>query len=293
MKNSHLVYGPWYSVNLIFKRRLLRWILKRRSNRRPARFAVLPNDHVSNEIIISGLYEERFLVTLFEYWFKPFLSEFSNGIALDIGANIGNHTEYFSRHFKKVYAFEPNPIALALLECNMKLNECENVEVLPFGLGNELGDFDFIVNKHGNLGGSGFDYSGQTPIGSTNIKCHIKRGDQYFSENEIEEPIRLIKLDIEGGELHALHGLAKTIQKHHPLIIFESNNGVDGNKVITYLRSCGYQNFSALSDSSTRYGRLGKLFNILLFGEHIEIFNLKLVGDTSYSMLIASVDRIG
>lgn len=293
MKNKFSVYGSWYGINLIFKRRLFRWILKGRSNRRPARFAVLPGDHVSNEIIISGLYEERFLAPLFEYWFEPLRAKFASGIALDIGANIGNHTEYFARFFKKVYAFEPNPIALALLECNMKLNNCENVKVLPFGLGSEAGYFEFFQNQSGNLGGSGFAYAGVSSKGSNATICQIERGDEYLNNNSISDPIALIKLDIEGGELYALKGLEETLKMHQPIILFESNNSVDGNKVIDYLRSCGYTHFSAMSDSDARYGRFGKLISILFHGENIKRFDLNLVRNKKHSILIASIARMG
>ena len=42
-------------------------------------------------------------------------------IALDVGANIGNHTVRFSApKFEKVYCYEPNKVAFYLLSINTK-----------------------------------------------------------------------------------------------------------------------------------------------------------------------------
>ena len=38
--------------------------------------------------------------------------------SIDIGANVGNHSVFFSKKFDKVLAFEPLPMALKLLKIN-------------------------------------------------------------------------------------------------------------------------------------------------------------------------------
>ena len=49
-------------------------------------------------------------------WLK-FLSYF-NGTVLDIGANIGNHSLFFSNYFYKVLSFEPHPKIFKVLAIN-------------------------------------------------------------------------------------------------------------------------------------------------------------------------------
>ena len=48
----------------------------------------------------------------------------TNGIVYDIGANIGNHTLYFSRTLnpKKIYSFEPAKELFETLNFNIKVN---------------------------------------------------------------------------------------------------------------------------------------------------------------------------
>ena len=43
-------------------------------------------------------------------------------IALDIGANIGIASLYLSSEYKKIYAFEPNPISFKILSLNAELS---------------------------------------------------------------------------------------------------------------------------------------------------------------------------
>ena len=52
-----------------------------------------------------------------------------NGIAIDVGANIGNHSIFFSKFFKKVYSFEPQESVFKLLENNVNMNNLENIKI--------------------------------------------------------------------------------------------------------------------------------------------------------------------
>tara|TARA_A100001011_G_C14085107_1_gene746160 strand:- start:60 stop:212 length:153 start_codon:yes stop_codon:yes gene_type:complete len=50
---------------------------------------------------LEGLYEKRELITLIS-WLKPLSKEFRKSTLIDIGANIGNHSMFFSDYFKKI-----------------------------------------------------------------------------------------------------------------------------------------------------------------------------------------------
>ena len=62
-------------------------------------------DVQSLNIMLKGRFENNELITLKKNIFNKIKSKQNN--ALDIGANIGNHTNFFSENFSKVYAFEP------------------------------------------------------------------------------------------------------------------------------------------------------------------------------------------
>lgn len=81
-------------------------------------FAIFSGDFIGNEIMHQGWYEERYIRFLERYVF-PCIDPHS--IALDIGANIGNHSNRFANYFSQVHAFEPNQRVFYLLEANAML----------------------------------------------------------------------------------------------------------------------------------------------------------------------------
>lgn len=70
-------------------------------------------------INLDGRYENTEL-TLLEQFIKKKLPNSHKNTALDIGANIGNHSVFLSKFFNHVYSFEPNPITYDVLLLNAK-----------------------------------------------------------------------------------------------------------------------------------------------------------------------------
>ena len=279
---------PIDAVASILKRRLLTWILSGRSARRPARFVVLPGDVVSDEIIVCGIYEEVLLAALFEHYLGSCKEQFKRSVALDVGANIGNHSVYFSQFFARTIAFEPNPAALAMLRCNASLAGVGPLQIVPVGLADQDGSFDFADDASGNLGGSGFAFAGvKTPV---RFKCDVRRGDAVLAELPLDGPIGLIKIDVEGAELLVLRGLVDNIQKFGPLILFESNVSTGqsgGNAVVDYLRSLGYRSFVALDDGSER-SKTGRLLHAMAAGDGVSFSVVERLENRRYPLLLAS-----
>ena len=81
--------------------------------------AVMAFDFIANEISIHGIYEKNEIENVFKM-LKGFESQFFEGTACDIGANVGNHSRFFANKFAKVISFEPNPTVLDLLKFNTK-----------------------------------------------------------------------------------------------------------------------------------------------------------------------------
>ncbi len=227
----------------LFKLRLQKLNEKIRAKKYPL-LACVPSDAIGNWIVLHGLYEEEFLRCLFDKVFsKKDLQRFKQQAVIDGGANIGNHAVFFSRYFKQVIGFEPNPHALKLLETNIFLNQIKNIQVIPLGLSNEPAILPFLENPE-NLGGSGFNFKKQL-LGANIQKLKVDKGDCLLHSMQ-EMPIALIKLDIEGHELKALQGLEKTIEKNHPIILFETHTskGKAGSKAIfNYLSQLHYSYF--------------------------------------------------
>ena len=173
-----------------------------------------PREHVDGHIFKHGVYERRFLHLIGERFEK-------DAVALDIGANIGNHTIYLSRTFAQVHAFEPNPNVASRLRNNIRLNRLSNVVVHEVGLGKTSQVSPFRQNMQGNLGSSGFIKAGEArdPT-STTLQLRIEAGDAYVSALGLDR-IDFVKIDVEGWEPDVFEGLAATIRRFRPVIAFE------------------------------------------------------------------------
>ena len=172
---------------------------------------VFSSDHISHDINLDGIYEKDYLITLIK-WLESIQYNIFNGVAIDVGANIGNHSIFFSKFFKKVYSFEPNPKTFELLKINSKLNN--NIYVKKTGLSNKEIISNLVENKS-NIGGS--KLTNEKSENSINIQ--LSTLDQEI--NFIKEKINLLKIDVEGHELEVIQGSKKTISKFRPIIIFE------------------------------------------------------------------------
>ena len=178
------------------------------------RFKLYPPEYVDQHIFQHGFYERRFLEILVNHF--PY-----GAIALDIGANIGNHSICLANSFSKIHAFEPNPRVLARLVSNIDLNKIKNIDVHDIGLGKESAVIPFRENNDGNLGASGFlRPKDKLDALSICINLKISHADSYISKLNLER-IDFIKVDVEGWEPELFEGMADTIQQYRPIIAFE------------------------------------------------------------------------
>ena len=76
---------------------------------------VSPNfDYISTVCSVFGIYEKDEL----ECIQTPLKKYCKNKYIIDCGANIGNHTLFFSKFAKGVYSFEPNFVSYSCLKIN-------------------------------------------------------------------------------------------------------------------------------------------------------------------------------
>jgi FkbM family methyltransferase len=196
-------------------------------------------DEVSQQINAHGVYERQELETFFAWVesIKPGL--FRDATALDLGANIGNHSLFFSDHFKHVHAFEPNERTFKVLALNAQL--VGNVTCHQVGLSDKAGTAHFQVNP-GNIGSSRVVASagpGTSEVRLTTLDA-VARG---------LTDIKLIKVDVEGHDYAALIGAKETIRSHRPIILFEQlaeDAGEGESATIALLKSYGYGAFAVI-----------------------------------------------
>lgn len=216
------------------------WLAKNHIKNFP-QIAIFSFDHLGLRINLEGRYENRDLFLIREY-LKSVIPFSYNSTVLDVGANIGNHSIYFSEFFGSVFAFEPNPKTFELLEFNCKF-ACfkRNIKCFNYGLSNQNGNL-FLKSSQSNIGGSTIVSNSSKISDDSVLFINVKRADDI---NQLfDRDISLIKIDIEGHELQALQGAIALIKKNKPIILFEQhadefNNGE--SNVINYLKKLNYK----------------------------------------------------
>lgn len=253
---------------------------------------VFADDFVSDKVLSNGIYEKSQLELIVEWLGEK--KDIFNSTVLDIGANIGNHSLYFSSYFSKCISFEPNPRTFSVLEINSRL--VDNIIPMNLGLSDKKCTAPLYMSFQ-NVGGASLSDDWNSEVDST---CYIKldRVDDIIDQ---EEKIGLIKMDVEGHEWFALKGAEKVIKDNKPIIIFEHNTvDKDNDKdVINLLNSCGYYDFyevvdgwESLKQYLDRFPRfLRSLFRFffILSGKRIShrIIRINSFNKKQYSIVIA------
>ena len=154
---------------------------------RTHRLAVFANDNIGHSINQYGIYEREELELLFEF-LAPVAQVVRKGVALDIGANIGNHSIFFSDYFSKIIAFEPNPHTYRLLEYNAAFRS--NISSYNVGLGDKKGAF-VLVENNTNYGGSAIDEKENRNAPGT-VQIAVDTLDNYLNVKGCIEFIKIV-----------------------------------------------------------------------------------------------------
>jgi FkbM family methyltransferase len=213
-------------------------------------FWTMPYDSICKSTILNGFYEIALLNGMCEIAKNP------NGIALDIGANIGNHSIFFSRKFKAVIAVEPAPSNCLILKSNLHLNNINNVTLIEKGLLNKNSKMalDNVDSKNTNNGIS------EIKSGVSQALIDVVIGDEELQKMNLKEKIQLIKIDVEGRESLVIEGLKKTIEKDMPIIFWEAFTKKEVDEAQSLLKSMGYKNFYHLTPNRFEIPFLNKLW---------------------------------
>jgi FkbM family methyltransferase len=135
---------------------------------------------------------------------------------IDAGAHIGYLTLEMARAVGgggNVYAFEPDPSNFALLQRNVAANRYSNVITVQAAAWSADGRQRLFLrdDHHG-------DHRMYDPgDGRTSVEVDTVRLDSYFDGDD--RPLRLVKLDVQGSELHALRGMTGLLRRNPDVIV--------------------------------------------------------------------------
>lgn len=137
---------------------------------------------------------------------------------VDVGANIGFITLAASRKVGpsgKVLAFEPISSTCASLRNNLLINNAANVVVHEMALSNANGMVTIHEGPIRNKGSSSI-----RPI--RNASGHRTVPMAAFDTLDVSrEPVRLVKIDVEGAEQLVVEGMMEFLRRNRPHIIVE------------------------------------------------------------------------
>ena len=282
-------------VKALWHRKIERYLCRlniKFSKERKHKMAVFANDFISVKIFTEGIFERIYLETLTEFLSFITKNKIKRMSALDIGANIGNHSLFFAGYFKKVYSFEPHPITYKLLAFNTA--PYKNIEIFNFGLGDKNKKIN-LYSKIANIGASTSNHkdnhSKQKSIVQiqTLDQCKLKLNN-----------IGLIKIDVEGMEFNVLKGGINLIKDQTPIVVFEQveqefSSSIKETKTINFLKGLGYKFFWLEKQKNKNFWHFFQIFNPLkiINGEKIfyNIVTDKIVPKRIYEMLIAIPPR--
>jgi FkbM family methyltransferase len=156
----------------------------------------------------------------------------TNGVFVDVGANIGIWTQKMAEKGLRVYAFEPSPRPFHLLKNMSKKHK--NITALPYALGD--GAYEAKLSLHygperDSLIGQSADFTGEQ------ISIKVRMLDSFKIEK-----VGLIKIDTEGYEVPVLMGARETIRRWKPRLVIEVHAPYDEQKVriLKFLRGLDY-----------------------------------------------------
>jgi FkbM family methyltransferase len=257
--------------------------------------AIFVNDHIGEAIIATGIYEKYYLENT-----DAALSSitggdsFKQGICLDIGANIGNHALFYSKIFKRVIAFEPNPIAYKLFQASILKNRINNIDLMTVALGSAVDQRPMILNDD-NLG-MGSLVNNEISLGAIlGPNVDIERGDILLRDLISNgDSVSFIKMDIEGYEANAIIGLREVLQCHCPIIAIELNFATmndSANAALKALREVGYNDFFVTKPRLSLANKWIDFLMRILYGERYILSKLNSFEEVDYLQVYCSMGK--
>jgi FkbM family methyltransferase len=153
----------------------------------------------------EGRYEQH-LVNVFKNYIQD------DFVIIDGGAHLGMHSLRLSDLVPNghVYSFEASPRTYDKLNQTIEYNNIHNITLYNNALYSENVDAHVIEHIHADQDTVKIGYN----VNHKNIKATA------LDSLELDK-LDFIKLDIEGGEYHAILGAEQTIKKYKPIITYE------------------------------------------------------------------------
>jgi FkbM family methyltransferase len=182
---------------------------------------------------------------------------------IDVGAHIGWFSTLGSKcvgAIGNVVAFEPYESNIRALKDNLRENECVNVRLVESALGSQTGTL--TVSRPGGDSGAVTAVEWSSEGG---VEVAVVTLDEASAP---PEDVTLLKIDVEGWELHVLQGARDTLSRTK-YVIFEVNSaaiemaGSSQEEILELLRNAGFTGFLEITEGGLRRFVRSPVFNVL------------------------------
>ena len=140
---------------------------------------------------------------------------------LDVGAHVGHYAIRAAAKAAQVIAVECNPATVKRLQENLALNDITNVAV------HQVAAWD-KVERLKLESRDGHERSGDTRVSpdADGVVTGMPLDRILASDRKLRQAGRLdlVKLDVEGADLHALRGMRKTLAQYRPVMVIEDHS---------------------------------------------------------------------
>lgn len=216
---------------------------------------------------------------------RPFEREFralpqllsAGDLCLDVGANRGQSIDALRTlpFDVRVISFEPNPQLYRRLVD--RYGDSQDVAVRPCGLGAKSTHTSIHVPLY-----NGYPFDGLGTVHEDEAQLWLEGAVFFFDPRRVEtttyacdivalddlglDKIGFIKLDVQGSELDALQGAARTLERDRPILMIERPD----EEIRDYLGSFGYRmyDYDPSHDRVVQVDELTDAVNMLFVHDH-------------------------
>jgi len=186
------------------------------------------DDHIQRTIRETNAFYELEMLADMMLHLKP------GDLAIDCGANIGNHSIFLAGAADAtVIALEPFRHCFDILDRNVALNELDH-RILPLNTacGAKHASGTVINGEQDNLG--------QTRVVTPPTGLGAEVSIIPLDALELTAPVKLIKIDVEGMEADVLRGATRILKEDGPTIYAEAHDDKALAEMSMVLKPLGY-----------------------------------------------------
>lgn len=202
----------------------------------------IPMDTPINAIFYTPVIEETYIDAIMKEIYRdkiyaPFFLGRSGMTVIDIGANIGMTSMFFSKYAKVVHAVEPSAQHYNCLAKMVEFNKLDNIKTHKYAVSGETGTKKFYHNSNVTM----FSLNGAVSDGSSEDVDVVDMGTLF--KNIGVSRVDFMKLDVEGSEFdiigsQSFRDVASKIKVI--LVEYHSWSGKNPGLLVQSLESCGF-----------------------------------------------------